>query len=409
MNILLASAVAAFALSLTPVDGRTPVSHWDLAPGWSVSAAFSVWLIALLFAIFVISAAGRIWHCGLSPRRFWGLYSLGLLAFMTLASSFAHVSIAAMQNLVALGVFTLAIAVGLTWPRPEAFFWTLVISGCVFATVSVIELFLGIPLIHNRTVGQLLIIPIALVTALWATNGRNPDRAWHPIGIFFAQFLMFTGVVATGARMPTAIALFLVATLFFKRTWPLLKKITAWLGGVVTLVAWTWLLIVLNDSLTNRLHEPPEALSLGPVAGSLSVPNTNGRLVVWEWLVVRETDLLTFLFGRGSGEAVVQASELFTNPHSEFVRFYFDLGVVGLLLFVGFLVWLVLQGLPSAATQCENKTLAPALGFAIGSLAVTNSILLYTDFGLIAGVATGMALRNRRLGQNQQCQERQLR
>lgn len=418
--LLLASSAATFAFSLTPVDGRPPVSQWDLAPGWSVSATFSVWLIVVLSTIFLIFGGWRIENRAPSPRRFWGLYSLGLLFFMSLASGFAHLSIAAMQNVVALGVFTLAIALGLTWPRPKAFFRTLIISGCVFATVSTMELLLGLPLIHNQSVGQLLIIPIALVTGLWTANGGNPVRAWHPIGILVAQFLLVTGVVATGARMPTAIAIFLAATLFYKRKWPLLKKITAWFAGMVVLVAWTWLLISSSDFLTKRLHEPPEALSFGPsedsvndvseVADSfiLPIPNTNGRLVVWESLVARETDLLTFLFGRGTGEAV-QASETMSNPHSEFIRFYFDLGLFGLLLFGIFLLWLVFQGFSSAATQLENKTLAPALGFAIGSLAVTNSILLYTDFGLIAGLAIGMALRNRPVTEAGELQGRKLR
>jgi len=163
-----------------------------------------------------------------------------------------------------------------------------------------------------------------------------------------------------------------------------LAKAYLFLAGGVLAAALTFMFY---PPLRSRFLGGDKALSYGDLSFS-----TSGRSKIWE-LLLSEQD--HWLLGNGLGAAaqLVQERTQIDHPHNEYLRFYFDFGMIGLSLFVlGYLllVWRVFTNARRTDHPLHWGTFAALLG--IGVLAFTDNCFVYPYVVLTLGSLAGMSL-----------------
>jgi O-antigen ligase len=95
-------------------------------------------------------------------------------------------------------------------------------------------------------------------------------------------------------------------------------------------LSFSWYLIQSFSTLRNRFVEVGDR---GEIFG-VSL-NTNGRAQVWDFLIAGIKDHL--VLGQGIGQAQISVSSRFVTivePHNDYLRLTYDLGLVGLILWL---------------------------------------------------------------------------
>ena len=126
---------------------------------------------------------------------------------------------------------------------------------------------------------------------------------------------------------------------------------------------------------------------------------TSGRQMIWEYLFIRAVEAPWFGYGANASEQeVLQLTEFISHPHNDWLRLFYDYGLVGVGAFlVGYLSLCVATVRAMRRTQGLDRTLFSAAGTALvafGLLMITDNIILYTAYYtaplmLIVGVLFG--------------------
>lgn len=320
------------------------------------------------------------------------IWILIILLAQTSLGTLQNQTIAALQNVAAMIILVLGIWLGARHPAAHRSF-TLVLIGAGLALVGflLLELCLGVDLILNQQAGQNLLLSLLASSTVLAGRTVQSHRMTMLVIVTINSILLL-GIVLTGARMPIAIAV-VIFPLTFIAGKPF-KPLYFWryligLGGAASFSA---IITFVTPHVLGRFREPLE--SLGTLPGTeIAVfgPNSNGRLRTWSDLLRSHETAGEFLLGQGTGSAV-RGSGMLTNPHSEYVRFFVDFGLLGLLLLLALLLSLIL--LPSRIYDVHGSHRLAIRGFGVvvACLSLTNSILLYTDFVLVGSVLLGIWL-----------------
>lgn len=410
LDPLLKSVIAAlvfFALvaSLHPWGAAASVTQLMISKDITVSAAFSVFSFLFLSLTLILtwprSSPVSLWD-SLGTPKFWGLWALGALYVLTIAGSLRVLSIASAQNTVALGIFVSAIALA-GWSNYGQWFEKLFLFlGPAMAIVAILELTLGINLVHNQQLAQILPLAILLFVHMFQQSLALTTPFWIKAGLVVGLVVLLTGVLSTGQRMASAISVVLLTIVFIRRGCSLVKSVATYLLGASATVIYSFGFFLLNRALRVRLDESADEIivpafltvtSTGEAQVSLAVPNSNGRLEVWGRLLSEEYSWLSVMLGRGTGSAVAASADI-ANPHSEYVRFFYDLGIIGLIIWAAFLTWALLTGLKMIRRYELRGWLLIGAVISIAAFSLTSSILLYTDAGLLWGLLLGTALRD---------------
>jgi hypothetical protein len=176
---------------------------------------------------------------------------------------------------------------------------------------------------NSNFYGPRSISMIACVGLLSISNSSNQSS-------IFARVIFTACVILSLSRTAFLVATILNAFYFMRSrsgtSKYLLSRIPMALG-VLTFLGYLMLSIT---SLRNRFFEVGDNSRLFGIS-----LNTNGRTQVWDILIAGIQDNL--VFGQGIGQAQIVVSSRFTSifePHNDYLRLTYDLGLVGLTLWI---------------------------------------------------------------------------
>lgn len=383
-----------FALisSINPGGLAASLSQLIIVEGVRVSAAFSV-LSVLVFLGAVIVRAGNLVAGNrplLDPVNSWGIWALGGLFAVSIAGSFRELSIPAAQNTVVLAIFVTGMFLGLSPGLGDRVEKLLLVIAPMMAALSITEMIFDLNLVHNQQLAQMLPIAIVLFAFRLQQSIRLQEESRVRLALALGQFILLTGVFSTGQRTASVIAVLLSAIFATQTSYSLVRNSINYFLSVLLIGCYGLIYFLSAPSLSARFNEPSETILLG--AEPILLPNSNGRFSVWASLLSEEHSLVTLLFGRGTGSAVTASAEI-SNPHSEYIRFFFDLGLFGLALWLAFLIWTIVFGIQALRRGLFEGVLAIGLGLTISMFSFTISILLYSDFALLSALFLGSVSR----------------
>jgi O-antigen ligase len=189
-------------------------------------------------------------------------------------------------------------------------------------------------LINQRVVAVLGLVPISwyLMRLYFGV-----PHSWAPIGIWL-------GVVAlSSSRMATAIGTLLLLLVTLLKLW---RRRSGALGAItlVLLAAGgiAFLFLRVPEYRDHLLEGDTGDIAMGNVG-----INANGRVVVWQ--AVAKAGRERAIAGRGVGSSSVfvawRTAGVLEHPHNDYLRMWYDLGGIGLGLFLWALVsWIVILG-----------------------------------------------------------------
>jgi O-antigen ligase len=238
------------------------------------------------------------------------------------------------------------------------------------------------------------------VVALAVVIPGTPRNSWMK----FAPFAIVAATALSLSRTSTAVGLALLVFLVLrgkraeggKPGGRLFKAIFMLLAAAVS----AYLLVVYYAPFRDRFLVGDNALKVGDLAIS-----TMGRRRMWEMVLSNASD--SWLLGHGVGTASQLINEYFPglgHPHNEYLRLYFDFGIVGLALFVvGYLglAWRVLRS--ARKTDHPLHWAAFIALFGIALVAITDNPFVYPFVMLPLGSLVGLSLGLTRFELSHRC------
>jgi len=234
-----------------------------------------------------------------------------------------------------------------------------------------------------------------LATGLWPDGTRSFALAALPLlaaAIMdrtptllarLTPFIVVTLVIASLSRTASVLALLMLAGVAFRRVPG--RRAAAGLGLGLIVVTATLATVLAVPALRERFTSGDNA-SIGGVS-----VNTSGRSALWEALWVRLDDAP--LLGHGAGAAAELVTTLFPGnrqPHNEYLRLAYDLGGIGLALFVlGSVVLLVRVARRTRSSGHPVHAAALLALIALLASAVTDNTFIYPFATLPTAVLVG--------------------
>lgn len=312
---------------------------------------------------------------------FGALLSLSVYATIRLALDWR---LEGAQNLLALYVLTLGPLVfwlSQSWPTPEEllriFSWIMGPTAMVYIAFRLSDL----PGFADRQFAMVALIGLSVAVS------RAPANRFERL----FPYLIFIGIILSGSRTASVIAVILLATIALRSTGTPGSRTLKFLGLVIGGFSMGALAYVLQGAVHERIAERGEG---GTVVEVLS--NSNGRLGAWaEFINLLETPG-HWILGRGTGAAMEFGTAnlaFFAHPHNEYIRYLVDLGLFGItLLALGFVsvfgALLRKKGFFADAPRAASLVL-----FALAGMSVTDGPL-YSSFVIIpAALVVGSGLR----------------
>lgn len=116
---------------------------------------------------------------------------------------------------------------------------------------------------------------------------------------------------------------------------------------------------------------------------SVDAINTNGRIRIWEAFILRASERIWFGYGWGASNTFITRTGLGegfgVQPHSDYVRLIFEVGVIGLSLFVisCWFAWRALGGVGLCDFKYRCDKTARAYLLVLGVLMLTDNVFIY--------------------------------
>jgi O-antigen ligase len=321
-------------------------------------------------------------------RTFYSLYA-GTILWMFVVSFSAQVPLDdyTVQQSLSYACLPVGVAIGIR----AATYQSVEISRALILKASMISTFLTTCLFLLNQV-SFLTYPFSPVMPAMASLGAMaapPDKrrlALVCIAVNVATILM------GGNRTVPAV---LLAALFAMKLAPR-GLLRAWLPGATLSV-----LMVAGAILAPRFF--PIYSDRWAAGGDKSLDignqllNTSGRFNVWKLLWTHGQDHQPFGSGIGAASrAIQQVYPGIEHPHNEYLRLWFDFGMVGMLIWLASVVCLmgVLRSSMAIATPPESIVLAVAFSsiFSIMLIAITLNPLVAAPACLWVGVLSGMGI-----------------
>ena len=246
--------------------------------------------------------------------------------------------------------------------------------------------------LSSRILALFLIPFLSIYLSRWRT-GEGHARIVYGVASALTVTVILLSLSRTVAAATIAV---LLPTRFINRT-SVAKSVVPFLLAGLLLILW-----FLTPPIQQRFT-PSEATASDPAAkvlgGIAQRIETQGRLKMWS--VVWPSALESPIFGNGTGTASVVISEVFPlleHPHNDYLRVFHDLGVVGLVLFVGAWLyriyrygrlWLKREDSDPLAARFHMTALLSALGMSV--VFITDNALLYVFVGIPVFIQFGLA------------------
>ena len=359
--------------------------------------SLSVYALVLAAGLLVVASVALLFRAVFGRKsdaeRIPALRALALLSPLLILSAYASVRLVAewrlegAQNLLALFVLTLAPLVfwlSNSWPRPDQALrivvWVMGPTSLVYLTFR----FLDLPGFADRQFAMVALVGLAAAVSL--SPRGIAERA--------IPYIIFVGIVASGSRTASVIALVVLSTLALRSATSagqkLLRLAMVGVGGVGVGV----LAFIALGFVSERVEESGVSGTVAEV-----IVNSNGRLGAWAEFLNLLDSPAAWLFGRGTGAAMEFGTAnlaFFSHPHNEYIRYVVDLGAVGLLLLAGGCALVLITLLRSRGFALDAPRAATLVIVALAGMALTDGPL-YSSFVIIpASMIIGVGLRSRR-------------
>ena len=359
--------------------------------------SLSVYALVLAAGLLVLATVALLYRAVLGRKsdseRTPALRAFALLSPLLILSAYASVRLVAewrlegAQNLLALFVLSLAPLVfwlSNSWPRPDQALrivvWVMGPTSLVYLTFR----FLDLPGFADRQFAMVALVGLAAAVSL--TPRSIAERV--------VPYLIFVGIVASGSRTASVIALVVLATLALRSATSTVQKLfrlaIIGAGGVGVGV----LAFIALGFVSERVEESGVSGTVAEV-----IVNSNGRLGAWAEFLNLLNSPTAWVFGRGTGAAMEFGTanlDFFSHPHNEYIRYLVDLGALGLILLASGCVLVLVTLLRSQGFELDAPRAATLVIVALGGMAMTDGPL-YSSFVIIpASMIIGMGLRSRR-------------
>jgi len=239
------------------------------------------------------------------------------------------------------------------------------------------------PFLDPRSYAMTALLGLAL--ALSKARGQRANFIW--------VVLILVAIFWSGSRMASIAAIlgvsFAISSMFRGQVW---GKVAA--GFVSMGIASALLLTTLcvNSAARNRWNETGDGSIQFEIAGSQITLNSSGRVDAWREFISQIQTVEHWVFGRGSGfSAEYGTSNLlyFPNVLNEYLRIIVDFGVVGFLLFSG---WLFACFVTFVKGRSKPFGFAALLSlFMVSIVAATDAPFLYPFIVIPLAVIVGLA------------------
>jgi hypothetical protein len=190
----------------------------------------------------------------------------------------------------------------------------------------------------------------------WPEHGHQPRPAvgslpwvqsfWPLIWVMVIGWVVMLGMSRTALVI---IALLIPLSLVYRGSFSsILKGVTILGAGAASFSA----ILATNQALYDRFFKEDASMSVGGVS-----INGTGRTKIWEVLLSTIKD--DWLMGKGvsSSEAIIAST--FSNvsqPHNDYLRFYYDQGVLGESLWFAFIIGFVVHTIGNLRRSIRNQT-----------------------------------------------------
>lgn len=207
----------------------------------------------------------------------------------------------------------------------------------------------------------------------------------HSRSFYWLAAINFAIVLFSGTRMPSAAAIMLGGlTLLFAPSGNVGVKSKFGLvfaGGILA----TMLLVILWPNIEIRMFGANESIGI----------NTSGRWATWGKMI--EIISVNPFFGRGMGASTIallgEHWSLLSYAHNEYLRVTLDVGLVGIILFVGAIIYLLRQEMVWLSRVEHNNIVILMLSVACYS--ITDNTISATP-AIVWGLALGLIVARAR-------------
>ena len=258
------------------------------------------------------------------------------------------------------------------------------LSAVIGGTLWITGIFMSTPLLGRASA---TICPLLILILILFRPSKN--RLSFAISLFTSLGLLLALAHDT-SRMATGLSALLFVCLVLIES-GISKPLRFGISALVVLAEglyWTQI-----PAAHERLFGHDASLTVGPVA-----INIEGRGSAADLLLSQPNLTHQLIFGHGAGGAGTALSNVagfpMDKPHDEFLRVFFDFGLIGLMVFALTLVGLVAIGIRSwkagagiAATAIPLAVVTVGIGFAL-----TDNPLSYSWFMIPAGTMIGIAV-----------------
>lgn len=263
--------------------------------------------------------------------------------------------------------------------------WGLMRSvSTVAAYLTLMMSAVGLTFLAERAMAMVGLIVLAVVIPGVPQNGF----------VRFAPFAAVAAMALSLSRTSTAIGLALLAFLALRRKFTRGvsaggKRLLRALFIVVGVALSAYALVVYYTPFRDRFLVGDNALKVGDLNIS-----TQGRARLWDLIISESSDGLIFGHGTGAGAALIaERVPGQSHPHNEYLRLFFDFGIVGLGLFVLGYAALMWRTLRSARDTDHPLHWAAFIGLlSISLIAITDNPFVYPFVMLPLGSLVGLSL-----------------
>lgn len=234
----------------------------------------------------------------------------------------------------------------------------LVFSAVAGSILIIVFRIFGVEGFSSRHHSMFLIVP--LVIALYAFDNE--------LYRFSLMVIILLGIFFSESRMASAVAIFVVIGYHLLREG---LTLGARIRGGFTGPALALIVALTDTDIYQRFftEKGDQATVTLPGGVKLENLNTNGRIEVWTSLLrALEQNSIVWGSGLNSSNEFVNKNFGWTHPHNEFLKVFYDLGIVGLILFLLVLVMIMVQFGPVVPGRTDSATTSAFLALASVSL-----------------------------------------
>lgn len=291
------------------------------------------------------------------------------------------------QNLLALYVLTLGpllFWLSRYWPNPGQLLriisWVFGLTAVTYIVFRLADL----PGFADRQYAMVALVGLAVAVSL------------SPRGFLerLIPFVIFVGIVLSGSRTASVIAIVILSTLALRSAASTMVKVLQVLGLLVAGLGVGVLSFFLLGFVSERVEESGVAGTVAEV-----IVNSNGRLGAWAEFLNLLASPTDWLFGRGTGAAMEFGTAnlpFFSHPHNEYIRYLVDLGMLGIVLLAVGCIAILTRLLKNKGFSQDPSRAATLVVVALAAMSLTDGPL-YSSFVIIpAAIVIGAGLRSTR-------------